>query len=299
MTPTTVFQSLWLGQRLSPLEHTCIKSFLAHGHQFVLYAYEPVDNLPPACQVEDARAIVSEAEVFESNPLGFSDLFRYELLRTRGGWWVDTDVLCLTRDIPETQYAFAREDEQYYNGAVFKAPADSRLIAEALRRARQAGTEVAANAIGPHLLTELIRELGLEREAQRREDFYPVRWDQVLEFLDPAKAGQIETRTASSTFVHFYSNMLRSANVLMDARPPQGSYLDRIYVAYDIEFPVHPRYEWSDIESQHSLEQNYWRLSRESDELRAEVQRLRAKADERTQAIPRAIARLVRRGERP
>ena len=32
---------------------------------------------------------------------GFSNLFRYELLRRDGGWWVDTDVLCLAAELAD------------------------------------------------------------------------------------------------------------------------------------------------------------------------------------------------------
>ena len=32
-------QSLWIGPRLSNMEHLCIKSFIDHGHKFHLYIY--------------------------------------------------------------------------------------------------------------------------------------------------------------------------------------------------------------------------------------------------------------------
>jgi len=83
--PAHVFQSLWVGDRLSPLEHLCIKSFLANGHAFILYVYGEVDNVPPGCTVEDARMILPEESVFLhpsgihiGTPSSFSDRFRYE-----------------------------------------------------------------------------------------------------------------------------------------------------------------------------------------------------------------------------
>jgi hypothetical protein len=263
------------------LEQLCIKSFLEHGHRFVLYAYQDIDGVPRGCQVEDARAIVPEAEIFvhgpgilAGSPALFSDRFRYELLKAQGEWWVDTDVLCLRRDIPSTAYAFAKQDDHTYVGGILKAPRESEFLARALARARACGGDIAMNELGPVLVNQLVRELGLEKEAWAPGNSYPLGWDRVLEFLDPSQADSIEERTAASTFVHFSTNMLRIANVLKDVRPPQDSYLDRMYTAYRIEFPAHPRYEWSEIEPQYAFERAHWG---EGGLLRAEVQRLRSK----------------------
>lgn len=279
---THVFQSLWLGDRLSPLEQLCIGSFVAHRHRFILYSYAEVENVPTGIELEDARNIVPEEGVFFhrsgihlGSPAGFSDRFRYELLRVRGGWWVDTDVFCLKDEIPDTPYAFAKQDHALYVPGVLKAPADSELLGRALTRAVEAGTDVAFNAIGPRLFNELVRELGLESEAWPREAFYALGWDRVLEFLDPAKADALEAQTEDSIFVHFSTSMLRLANVLKEVRPPEGSYLDRLYIAHGIEFPAHPRYEWDEIEPQYELEKAHWQLGKEAEVLSAELAVLR------------------------
>lgn len=281
--PTHVFQSLWVGRRLSPLEHLCIKSFLAHDHTFVLYAYDEIDNVPQGCTVEDARTILPEESVFllgsgvhVGTPSTFSNRFRYALLESRGGWWVDTDVLCLKREIPETEYAFAKDDPHLYNGAVLRAPRDSEFLSRALARATEAGKNVGFGATGPALVDELVRELGLENRAWAPEDVYPVLWDQALRFLDPAHADRIEALAAPATFVHFYTAMLRLANVLKDVRPPKSSYLDRMYEAYDVEFPGGRRYEWSEIEPQCEFEKEHWSLYREISALRDELARVNA-----------------------
>jgi glycosyltransferase involved in cell wall biosynthesis len=279
-----VFQSLWLGDRLTPLEQVCIKSFVAHRHRFILYSYTDVEHLPAGVELEDARTVVREEGVFIhrsgihiGSPAGFSDRFRYELLRARGGWWVDTDVLCLKDDIPDTAYVFAKQDRDVYVPGILKAPRDSELLARAHARALEAGKEIAFNAIGPRLFNELIHELGLEDKAWPREAFYVLGWDRVLEFLDPAQADAIEAQTAESTFVHFSTSMLRLANVLKDVRPPEGSYLDRLYVAHGIEFPAHPRYEWREIQPQYELEKAHWQLGKEARQIR---DRLAAKQEE-------------------
>jgi hypothetical protein len=289
-----VFQSLWIGHRLSPLEHLCISSFLAHGHTFVLYAYEAVDNVPSACDVLDARGILPEKDVFLTrsghligSPTTFSDRFRYEVLRARGGWWVDTDTLCLRGDIPDTPYVFAMEDENGYGAGVLRAPQDSTFLAEAVARCTEAHGGTAFGAIGPALVGELVRELGLEDQAWPRHDLYPLAWHEFLKFFDPAQADQIEARVSTSTFVHFFGNMISLANVLKDIRPPESSYLDRAYREYKVGFPTDRRYEWSEIEPQFHLQEEHWQLGAEVGRLRTEIAELRGEL-ERVTASKRA-----------
>ena len=101
-----------------------------HGHEFELYAYEELRGLPEGCTLRDAGAIQPREQVFryrdghgKGSPAGFANLFRYKLLAEKGGWWVDTDVLCLASDLPEAEVVFAPEEPGRYNVAIMKFPA--------------------------------------------------------------------------------------------------------------------------------------------------------------------------------
>lgn len=100
-TPPTVqspVQSLWVGDALSPIEQLSAQSFLHHGHEFHLYAYDELAGVPAGVVVKDAADIIPRREVF-MHRIGtyaiFSDWFRWALLYRRGGWWADMDVICL------------------------------------------------------------------------------------------------------------------------------------------------------------------------------------------------------------
>ncbi|MDD9856842.1 MAG: glycosyltransferase [Gammaproteobacteria bacterium] len=102
MTPPPVnpppVQSLWVGERLSPIEQLCVSSFLHHGHEFHLYRYGELAGVPAGARVMDAGAIIPQREVFmhrRGTYAIFSDWFRWALLERLGGWWVDMDVVCL------------------------------------------------------------------------------------------------------------------------------------------------------------------------------------------------------------
>jgi hypothetical protein len=63
LTQPTV-NGLWIGGALSPLEILTIKSFQAHGCHFVLWHYEPVENVPIETILKNGRLILPESAVF-------------------------------------------------------------------------------------------------------------------------------------------------------------------------------------------------------------------------------------------
>jgi hypothetical protein len=96
MADTTI-QSLWIGERLSTIERLSIQSFLTNGHEYHLYVYSDVGEVPSGVVLKDASSIIPRDGIFTTRgSLSiFSDWFRNELLFARGGYWVDLDVVCL------------------------------------------------------------------------------------------------------------------------------------------------------------------------------------------------------------
>ena len=94
-----LIQSLWIGTNLSSLERVSIQSFLDHGHQYHLYAYQELANVPAGAVLKDANEIFSASLIFQYKEhktyAAFSNVFRYKLLLERGGVWADTDVISL------------------------------------------------------------------------------------------------------------------------------------------------------------------------------------------------------------
>lgn len=93
---------MWIGTRLTPMEILSIRSFLANGHQYHLYTYEDVQNIPEGTIVKNGEEILPKEKIFKykhgpgaGSHSGFSNYFRYKLLLMKGGYWVDTDIVCL------------------------------------------------------------------------------------------------------------------------------------------------------------------------------------------------------------
>jgi hypothetical protein len=184
-----VIQGLWVGGELSRMEQLSLRSFLAHGHEYHLYAYDEIKNAPPGTVIQDADAVVSRKELFVikegwgkgSYGGGFSDFFRYELLRRKGGWWVDTDVVCLRPFAFAADTVIASSQEGKWgdpaNGCVMKLPADgaaARFLSDAARGMDRDNLKYAA--MGPHLVQRMVRELDLGRFVVPPWVFCPITW---------------------------------------------------------------------------------------------------------------------------
>ena len=120
-----VIQGLWVGGRLSALERLCVLSYCAHGHEFHLYHYDELENVPQVggLRLMDAEEILPRAAIFRTRKgllNFFSDHFRFELLHKRGGWWVDTDTVCLRPLDIAAQVALARDlhPRRLWNGVI-------------------------------------------------------------------------------------------------------------------------------------------------------------------------------------
>src|SRR5262249_54442102 len=158
---------------------------------------------------------------------GFTDLFRYKLMRETGGGWVDTDVFCCRTEIPETEYVFAREQPDRYGSAVLRAPKGRALMSVAFERALEDGSDFKGGTIGPELLTSVIDELSLGDAAWPRAELYPWTAREALGVFDRAQTERLEQMMEASTFCHFWNEVLRRYAVDKDRPPPNGSLLDR------------------------------------------------------------------------
>ena len=103
MDPVSLF---WDNTELSNLEITCLKSYLANNHKVNLFTYKPDLTIfkHKNLNVIDANEIIEAKEKFyykghgdcpKNSVVGFSDIFRYELLYKVGGWYSDMDVINL------------------------------------------------------------------------------------------------------------------------------------------------------------------------------------------------------------
>ena len=95
-----VIQGLWIGSELSTLERLSIASFLACGHQYVLYTCGYVAGVPGGTSIKDGNEILHKSLIFQVPPprelqrfREFLSLLSCSWRRAVGGW---TRIPCVS-----------------------------------------------------------------------------------------------------------------------------------------------------------------------------------------------------------
>jgi hypothetical protein len=237
----SVVQSLWIGQRLGEMHRLGVRSVLEKGHTFHLFTYDTIEDVPHGVTVCDAREIFPADSVFsyqqgfgKGSYSAFSNLFRYQLLLERGGWWVDTDVVCLKPFDLETEYVFASEhDDEFVIGAatsVIKAPPGAPVLRDCVEVCQSANKqEVKWGELGPDLLNAAVRRHELSRYLVPVTYFNPINW---FEFADALRPDFDVSRLADSYGVHLYHQMWKS-----EGRGPESAGQGSLYAYLKSLYP--------------------------------------------------------------
>jgi Glycosyltransferase sugar-binding region containing DXD motif/Alpha 1,4-glycosyltransferase conserved region len=235
-------QSLWIGARLSTLERLSIQSFVDHGHQYHLYTYQELPDLPAGAMLRDANEIFPASEIFQypdrKSYAAFANVFRYKLLFERGGVWADADVVCLRPFDLVDEYVFASETIEMRDmqgprtlvtSCVIKAPPGSHATAVSLRMAlaRDRAT-LRWGEIGPRLVAQVVEMQGLERFVQPPTAFCPIPYRHWRQLIDP----QPPALPAGCYAIHFWNEMWRLADQDRDGDYPESCLYERLKRRY-------------------------------------------------------------------
>ena len=231
------FQSFWHGGSLSPLAWLSLSSFAKQGHRVELYCYEKM-HLPEGVDRKSADEIISKDGVFyiHDSYSTFANLFRFQLLIMKGGWWTDTDVLCTGKDIPDNEIVFSEEEHGAINNALIKFPKNHPVSREMVSEIRKLKLEdIRFGQTGADLLTRVVKLHQLDRLSRPREHFYPLHWLETYKFIIPEFSDEVANKIESSPFVHFWNNIFRRFGFVVSTnRPPADSFLDVQYKKYQI-----------------------------------------------------------------
>lgn len=224
--PETV-RSFWHGGPLPPLARACLRSFARHGHEVELYSFQSI-AVPEGVRLRRADEILPPSELcqFSGNITAFADLFRYQLLHDRGGWWVDTDVYCLTANLPAASRAWAPESGGLLNNAILRFPTADPACARICRLARERATlRGRFGALGPALLTEVLAGVNEGDHAGTRSSFYPLHWLEAHYVWLPEHRAEVEARLEGAAFLHLWMKALTDCGIDLHRAPPRGSWL--------------------------------------------------------------------------
>jgi hypothetical protein len=215
-------QGLWIGGALSTMERLSIASFLAQGHNYHLYAYEDLGDVPAGTVIQDANEILPVSAIFQYREQesfsGFANYFRYKLLKERGGWWCDLDVVALRPFDFRMEYVFGQEiagnSQAVVNSGVIKAPAGACIMNFAWERClgRNPST-LRWGETGPKLMHEAVEQFELRHNVLPAVTFYPISYSRWYEVLLP---GMWEGFAEQTHAVHLWHEMWRRTGVDKD-----------------------------------------------------------------------------------
>jgi len=221
---STAIQTLWVGESLSPMEQLCLSSFLYHGHEVHLYVYSDIAGIPTGVKIRDGREILPEDMIFLYNEhksfSGFSNYFRYKMLFERGGYWIDTDMVCLRPFDFKQKFVFSSEEvlplhqnNQHVNAGVIKAPKGSLPAKHAFDVCMSKEKDkLKWGEIGPRLVKQTVEMFNLQSFVQDYNTFCPIPGCLWHMFIDPQYQENFENNE-NVYGLHLWNEMWRRADV--------------------------------------------------------------------------------------
>ena len=246
-----IYKSLWIGNELSNMEKLSIKSFIDNGHIFHLYTYGEVKGIPKGTIIKDGNDILDKSEIFtykNGSYSAFSNLFRFTLLYKKGGYWVDTDFVCLKPMYFPYKYAIASEPnenytEQLVTSCLLKLPKGSPEAEEGIRIQREHKAIILSGAMtwssGPKSVKEIVDKFDLNN--------FVIEWRQICScfchhsrsLIDPGyyvgQKGEKQITELGTTYklnnmmgIHLWHECWRRNNMSKDAEYSEDSIYGKL-----------------------------------------------------------------------
>ncbi len=221
-----IIQGLWIGPKLSTMERLSIKSFLDNGHEYHLYTYSDIEGVPEGASIKDGNEIIPESEIFtyssgegKGSVSAFSNFFRYKLLYDKGGWWVDTDMICLKPFDFDDEYVFSSEhyvtrNEDVVTSGVIKAPKESEVAKNNWEICKSKDPiKIVWGEVGPRLVREAVKEFELDKYVKPHQTFCPLGFEEWFKVLNP----NIQLKFGEDVYaLHLWNEMWRRSKMDKD-----------------------------------------------------------------------------------
>jgi mannosyltransferase OCH1-like enzyme len=232
-----IIQGLWIGPELTVMEQLSISSFLLNRHEYHLYVYDKPKNVPAGTVVKDAVEILPASRIFQYKHFptyaGFANFFRYKLLLERGGWWADTDAICLKPFDFSEPHVFATEicdGQEVVTSGIIKAPKGSPAMAYAWEACRaKEPDKLGWGETGPRLMNEAVKNLSLSKYRQPSHVFCPVDYLNWRKVLDPHWPAPLDE---NSYAIHLWNERWRAAGQDKNARYHQDCLYEQLKKKY-------------------------------------------------------------------
>src|SRR6266436_7200436 len=203
-----IINCVWLGSELSKMEQLCIRSYQNHGHEVHLYVSSSVAGIPAGTIIRNIEEVIPPERSKPYKHAGqYVDYVKALIAFQLGGWYVDTDTVCLRKFDFQEPYAFvsesrlesvrplslppmeaSRQVQTYISGCIFKAPKDAVLLHNVVKRIAAADLMNPPKddwiVFGPKNYTELVPALGLTRYVKAPIVFDALNYNEPLHIIN-------------------------------------------------------------------------------------------------------------------
>lgn len=237
----------WEGE-LTIYEKTAIYSFVNNGFFVNLWTFsnskiinqlENKNNI----EIKDANLIISKKNLGKftqnsqrNNLSSFSNLFRYKILNEFGGWWFDTDCICLKnvqefkKLTQENDFIIGKSGFDSVNGSVMFFNDDnhmSNLVEVVELKLQNKNVNFKWGEIGPSLLTNYLIQNNILDKAMPENYFYeiPPSYFYKLFSTNPGVKIDLKNRLESSYVSHLWNEMYRRYLINKHKLPPKDSLI--------------------------------------------------------------------------
>lgn len=253
-----VIASFWTGGPLSLIEQTVIRSYVDHGHHFVLFTEGDVQGIPEGIEHCNAAEIWNDPSIDLSTAsrqviATYSDIFRLHLLSQTEMIWVDCDAYCVRPFTYESPQIFGMGGNGRVCTGVLRLAAEDALLHDMLdfvgstcpiqawrnpdflkRRAKMRDSgkvwtifDLPWGCAGPKLLTWLLDRGNRLDDALPQPVLYPLFGRNLRKlWLPDVPIREIEPEGCHSVHIFGASREILIKN--HDGIPPANSYLERI-----------------------------------------------------------------------
>lgn len=266
---THTIQSLWIGKSLSRIEILSINSFIANGHDFDLFCYDDVANIPPKVYVKDANSVIPREQIFKARDgyALFADYFRSVLLHKHGGTWVDTDVVCLKQFDFGDDIVIGAERTGIAGNAIMQLPQSSSISAHLVKQCEKPWLFLEADVVetieesnsstigdllesdgeeyvrqlcyghapwgsigGPAALTKIMNDLDLINLLKPTDFFYPIPYYAWWSFFYDNSMDLIDF--SNSYAIHLWRECFKGYHQFSSERFQKGSLIEKLWGQY-------------------------------------------------------------------
>ena len=259
-----IIQGIWVGDELSLMEQLSIRSFLSNGHEYHLYVYQDVKNIPEGTVIKDGNEILSKDMIYTymndaaaGSLSAFSNNFRFELLYKRGGYYVDTDVICLKKFDFDDEIIIPMQvrPRKPNNGGpdgsavitsfVLKFPKGSEVMRYAADRCHRLRKDVIEGKIswglGPSTVEDFTRKYDLHDKTKPPSTFSPFHFEEILDrMLLPCNVDLLDLRRKSYG-IHLFHEIWRREKIDKNKRYDPRSLYEQFKLLYDASSPTVPQ----------------------------------------------------------